>query len=110
MVHGENSGRISLQRKTAGDPDAIIEDVSYVTYKIVWANWAQTGGNKTWDSEIEGDVNQFITTFTIRYFDGLLYSDQVLWNNDEYEIQSITPIGRRRGLKIVAERKENNPV
>lgn len=93
---------IEIQRRTTG------LDL-YGTPVETWTTFAtmraQLLRNATDDREsARGHATDAVLTFRMYYFASLSLNDRLLYEGQQYEITSITEIGRRVGMDVTCER------
>ncbi|MFV0303418.1 MAG: phage head closure protein [Paracoccus sp. (in: a-proteobacteria)] len=47
-----------------------------------------------------GASDEELVMFRARFFDGITNADRVIWNGAAFDIQQVTPIGRRKGVEL----------
>ena len=64
-----------------------------------------TGSDDTFEANQEVNVSTLI--FTLRYDSGILDTMRVVYNSGNYKIIRMQEIGRRKGLKLTTENRDN---
>ena len=82
------------------------EDVRTWTYaNPIWSEVKQVSGSEGFEADQK--VGEQLTEFTIRYRTGIAQTWQILYNADTYTIQSVLEIDRKKYLKIIAKKQDN---
>lgn len=64
-------------------------------------------GGKLYDNDAEVDVNQYQAVFIFRRLADFDYDCRIIFEGEEYIIQTIQTLYRREGHRVVTERREN---
>jgi SPP1 family predicted phage head-tail adaptor len=98
MKSGRLTEVIEVQRSTTSLDE-------YGTPTEAWEALATLRGER-----IDSTTEEFLTgfgasevdsvIFKIRYFEGILASDRVMWRDEPFNIRQVTPIGRRKGFEL----------
>lgn len=75
------------------------------TPTLVWALLCTLRAEKVEQTTTEyirnfGASDEEAVIFRARFFDGIGNADRVVWNGQPFNIQSVAPIGRRKGLEL----------
>ena len=98
MRSGKLTEQIDIERFTATvDPDG--------TPVQTWTRLATLRAEKVEQSTTEyirnaGASDEEVVVFRARFFDGVTNADRVVWNGDPFNIKSVAPIGRRKGVEL----------
>jgi SPP1 family predicted phage head-tail adaptor len=100
MNAGKLDRRITIQSVTEAQDNAGQPVQTDVLLATVWAQVEALRGREPF----QGDQfnAQQVTVFTIRYRDDVDATMQIIWEGEEYDVQSVKEIGRREGLEISA--------
>lgn len=95
--------RILIQSLTTSRSTTGAEVVTWVDWRTVWAmvDYPRTGSDETTLSDQEMAVRR--ARFTIRYTGTVREKWRIVHDGDTYDIQVITPLGRRKFEEITAE-------
>lgn len=110
MLQGINPGeldrRITLQRRTV-EGNAYAEPIeTWATLATVWAKveYPVTASD---EATIQGlNLATTRTEFTIRFLSGLGFTDRVQYNDEVFDIERISELGRKSYLKLTCERRK----
>lgn len=96
---------IQLQRYTTTSDDYGGQTKTWATYSNQKAKreYAATGSGEDFTGHINLSVNRVL--FSIRWTDGVTVKDRILYADEAYDITRIEEMGRRKFLKITADRK-----
>lgn len=105
IAAGTLDSKITIRRATTTLDD----------YGAPTSTWAPLGTVRARIDNIEtiqmveqaGEVQSIreVITFTARYLAGVTVQDHLQFDGDDFEILSIKPLGRRRGLEIKARKR-----
>jgi head-tail adaptor len=96
---------ISLQRFTTADDDYGGKTKTWATYSTQKARreYAATGSGEEFSGHVNLSTNRVL--FTIRWLSGVTVKDRLVYADEAYDITRIEEMGRRKFLKITADRK-----
>ena len=95
---GKMDRRIVIQERTETTDSYNASVVTYSTFATVWADMRDTPGNEAYESEQLVPVR--LTTFIIRYLDGVTETMRIAFDDRYYDIVSITRPDRKRTLEL----------
>lgn len=82
------------------------EDVRTWSYSsAIWAQVTPVSGVEGFEADQK--VGEQLTEFTIRYRTGIAQTGQIMYNSDTYTIESVLEVDRKRYLKIIAKKQDN---
>lgn len=82
------------------------EDVRTWTYAdSIWAEVKPVSGSEGFEADQK--VGEQLTEFTIRFRTGVAQTGQILYNSDTYTIESVLELNRKKYLKIIAKKQDN---
>lgn len=79
---------------------------TWATYATVWARveYATTTSDEDYVNHV--NLSTLRIGFTCRWYSGVTVKDRILYNSEYYDIAKIEVLGRRKFLKITADRKQ----
>ncbi|KPA99972.1 phage head closure protein [Ahrensia marina] len=98
MRAGKLDKEITLQRSSNTVDDAGSPTITWTPYDEVRAEIVQQSTQEF--IENQGATEETIVIFRIRFVEGVLNRDSVLYNGKIHNIREVTEIGRKRGLEI----------
>lgn len=101
MLAGRLDKQITIQKFVAERNTHGEETQTWVKLCTVWTQVISERGRERFISAKENAEDNLV--FKIRYRTDVLRSYRILYQNEVYDIKSITEIGRRDGLEIFAE-------
>lgn len=78
----------------------------YETLATVWAHVADPGAREREEADQRVTVRSKV--FTIRYRSDVNALTRITYDSDTYEITGLAEIGRREGLRITADARDND--
>nr|WP_111298641.1 phage head closure protein [Paracoccus saliphilus] len=98
MKAGKLTETIQIERAT----DTVND---YGTPSTAWRPFASVRAERIDQTTEEfmrsfGASDEQAVVFRIRFLDGVTNADRVLWEGQAFNIQQVTPIGRRKGLDL----------
>lgn len=103
---GKLDRRLIIQQKVNGSSNyGDIPISSWSEVATVWGGLGKQAGNEGYESDQIVALNQ--TQFTIRYRSDVNETMRIVYNSENYYIVNIREIGRKGGLLLVTERRDN---
>lgn len=98
MRSGKLTEEIQIERFTSTVDE-------YGTPTQTWVQLATLRAEKVDQTTTEyirnfGASDEEVIVFRARFFDGITNADRVVWNGDPFNIKSVAPIGRRKGVEL----------
>lgn len=101
MRAGALDRRITIERNTpTHDADSNEEVASWGTLATVWAQAKPLRGSERFEADRENAERT--VTFRIRHRTDIDEEMRIVFDGDNYDIESIAEIGRSEGLEIIA--------
>ncbi len=101
MRAGELDRKIRLERLTSTQNDYGEPVESWVLIAEVWASRAQLSGSEVFDSDQLAALATF--EFRMYYRSDIDATCRIVYNNQNYDIKAVQELGRREGMKVIAQ-------
>lgn len=108
ILSGNLNEKITIQKRAITYNEHHQKIPSWSTLTNILAEVRYNSGSRTWDSDININLNTYNVTFTFRYIDNFGYDCRILYDGDYYTIVSIEKIPRKVGYRVITERREHN--
>ena len=100
MMSQRLNRKITLQYPTTSQDSYGEEDVTWATYRNVWAQVVQQSGREIFSAGIVAEAD---TLFRMRYISTLDETWRISYNSKYYNIKSVKELGRKEGLEVTAK-------
>ena len=98
---GNRDRRILVQRWTPAVDTAGQEVEGWTDVMTLWASVEEGSGDETFQADQRTQAQTM--TFEILYVPGIVPTHTIVYKEKRYDIKEIAEVGRRDGLRIVAE-------
>ena len=99
MRAGDLDRQITIRRFTSGGDDGYGNQIEIWTdLATVWAEVKQSNGREFLDAGRISDEHRVV--FKVRWMDGVLTTDRILYAGIEHDIVEVRELGRREGIEL----------